>query len=121
METFLLDTHQLMLGSMVLNATLMVSFLGVTLSQRAAFNRLENALTDQGSSLAGSSVAGLLTSSIQENEADISIEVPELLSSVADSESTHDLMNQDEVSYSTPSIDSVSEAREVKPEIIVFF
>ena len=71
--------NQLMVGSMVLNATLMASFLGVSLSQRTALSRLEVALNEKNALLAGTSVAGLLTSSIHEIENATNLEVTELL------------------------------------------
>ena len=52
----------MVVGSMVLNAVVMASFFGVSLSQRSALNRLEVALNEKNSLLAGTSVAGLLTS-----------------------------------------------------------
>ena len=120
METFLLDTNQLMLGSMVLNATLMVSFLGVTLSQRSAFNRLEAALTAKSSALAASSVAGLLTPSINDYQNDIRIEMPEVLNSECESEPGHLQSNQYVSSASFCSFDSISKCEEVKTELVIF-
>ena len=85
MESFFLDVNQLILGSTVLNAALMASFIGVSLSQRSALNRLEVALNEKNALLAGTSVAGLLTSSIQEIEDATNLEVTELF----DTESDH--------------------------------
>ena len=79
MESFFLDTNQLIVGSMVLNATLMASVFGFSLSQRSALNRLEVALNEKNALLAGTSVAGLLTSSIHEIENATNLEVTELL------------------------------------------
>ena len=105
---------------MVLNVTLMVSFLGATLSQRSAFSRLEAALTDKSSALAGSSVAGLLTSSINDYQNDIRIEVPDLLNSERESETGHLQDNQCVVSSSVCSFDSISQCEEVESEVMIF-
>ena len=109
-----------MLGSIVLNATMMVSFLGVTLSQRSAFNRLEAALTDKSSALAGSSVAGLLTSTINDYQDEIRIEVPEFLSSESESETGYLQDNQHVVIDSLSSFDSISQNEKVYSEKMIF-
>ena len=109
-----------MLGSMVLNATLMVSFLGVTLSQRSAFNRLEAALTEKSSASVGPSVAGLLTSSINDYQNDIRIEVPEVLNSERESEPGHLENNQYVSGDSFCSLDSIPQCEEVKTELVIF-
>ena len=121
METFFLDINQLVVGSIVLNAAIMASFFGVSLSQRSALHRLEVALNEKNSLLAGTSVAGLLSSSMQEIEDAPNLEVTELLDTESDDDSPNieidrpvlsDSLDYDQV----PSGSSISES-----QIMIFY
>ena len=119
MEIFYLDMNQVVVGSMVLNAVVMASFFGVSLSQRSVLNRLEVALNEKNALLAGTSVAGMLTSSIQEIEDTTSLEVTELLDTEADDP------NPDiNMTVSTDALDSdrsVSVSTFDESQIMVFY
>ena len=121
METFFLDINQLVVGSIVLNAAIMASFFGVSLSQRSALHRLEVALNEKNSLLAGTSVAGLLSSSMQEIEDAPDLEVTELLDTESDDVFPNieidrpvlsDSLDYDQV----PSVSSISES-----QIMIFY
>tara|TARA_B100001173_G_C15685707_1_gene419808 strand:+ start:250 stop:615 length:366 start_codon:yes stop_codon:yes gene_type:complete len=121
METFFLDMNQLMVGSMVLNATLMASFLGVSLSQRTALSRLEVALNEKNALLAGTSVAGLLTSSIPEIEDGTNLEVTELLDTEPDHANADIEINKPVLGKSFHSDDFVSDSVLNESQIMTFY
>lgn len=121
METFFLDVNQLVVGSIVLNAALMVSFFGVSLSQRSALNRLEVALNEKNAVLAGTSVAGLLSSSMQEIEDAPNLEVTELLDTESDADYPHIEIDQP-VSSDTLDYDHVpSDSLISESQIMIFY
>ena len=121
METFFLDVNQLVVGSIVLNAALMVSFFGVSLSQRSALNRLEVALNEKNAVLAGTSVAGLLSSSMQEIEDAPNLEVTELLDTESDADYPHFEIDQP-VSSDTLDYDHVpSDSLISESQIMIFY
>ena len=119
METFFLDINQVVVGSMVLNAVVMASFFGVSLSQRSALNRLEVALNEKNAHLAGTSVAGLLTSSIQEIEDTTSLEVTELLDTEADDPNPDINMTVSTDAYDSDR--SASDSKFNESQIMVFY
>ena len=121
METFFLDVNQLVVGSIVLNAALTVSFFGVSLSQRSALNRLEVALNEKNAVLAGTSVAGLLSSSMQEIEDAPNLEVTELLDTESDADYPHIEIDQS-VSSDTLDYDHVpSDSLISDSQIMIFY
>ena len=121
MEPLFLDINQLVVGSIVLNAALMASFFGVSLSQRSALNRLEVALNGKNSFLTGTSVAGLLSSSMQEIEDAPNHEVTELLDTESDDDYPNIEIDQpvlsDSLDYDqVPSGSSISQS-----QIMIFY
>jgi|TARA_B100001142_G_scaffold324937_1_gene377617 hypothetical protein len=121
METFFLDINQLVVGSIVLNAAIMASFFGVSLSQRSALHRLEVALNEKNSLLAGTSVAGLLSSSMQEIEDAPNLEVTELLDTESDDHFPNIEIDRPDLSDSldydqVPSGSSITES-----QIMIFY
>ena len=121
METFFLDINQVVVGSLVFNAVVMASFFGVSLSQRSALNRLEVALNEKNALLAGTSVAGLLTSSIQQIEDTTSLEVTELLDTQDDDPNPDIDLNMTVSSDSFDSDSSVSNSAFDESQIMVFY
>ena len=121
MDTFVLDINQLVVGSMVLNAALMASFFGVSLSQRSALNRLEVALNEKNAAVAGTSVAGLLTSSMQEIEDAPNLEVTELLDIESDDNYPHIQLDQTVLNNSFDSDDVPSDPSISESQIMVFY
>ena len=121
MESFFLDINQLIVGSTVLNAILMVSFIGVSLSQRSALNRLEVALNEKNALLAGTSVAGLLTSSIQEIEDATNLEITELLDTKPDQSNSDNEINKTVLGESFHSDNLVSDSVFNESQIMVFY
>jgi hypothetical protein len=121
MESFFLDINQLIVGSTVLNATLMVSFIGVSLSQRSALNRLEVALNEKNALLAGTSVAGLLTSSIQEIEDATNLEVTELLDTEPDQSNPDNEINKTVLGESFHYDNLVSDSVFNESQIMIFY
>ena len=120
MESFFLDINQLIVGSTLLNATLMVSFIGVSLSQRSALNRLEVALNEKNALLAGTSVAGLLTSSIQEIDEVSNLEVTELLDTESDRSNPDNDIHKTVLSESFHPDNVVSDSVSNKSQIMIF-
>ena len=120
MESFFLDINQLIVGSTVLNATLMASFLGVSLSQRTALSRLEVALNEKNALLAGTSVAGLLTSSIPEIEDATNLEVTELLDTEPDQSTPDNEINKTVLGKSFHSDNLVSDSVINESQIMIF-
>ena len=121
METFYLDLNQVVVGSMVLNAVVMASFFGVSLSQRSALNRLEVALNEKNSLLAGTSVAGLLTSSIQEIEDATNLEITELLDTEPDQLNPDNEINKTVLGESFHSDNLVSDSVFNESQIMIFY
>jgi hypothetical protein len=121
MESFFLDINQLMVGSIVLNATLMASVFGFSLSQRSALNRLEVALNEKNVLLAGTSVAGLLTSSIQEIENANNLEVTELLDTDLGDSNPDIEINETVKSESFHADDFASDSVFNESQIMVFY
>ena len=121
MDTFVLDINQLVVGSMVLNAALMASFFGVSLSQRSALNRLEVALNEKNDLLPGTSVAGLLTTSIQEIDYATNLEVTELLDTEPDHANADIEINKPVLGKSFHSDDFVSDSVLNESQIMTFY
>ena len=121
METFVLDINQLMVGSMVLNTALMASFFGVSLSQRSALNRLEVALNEKNALLTGTSVAGLLTTSIQEIDDATNLEVTELLDTEPDHANPDNEINKTVLGESFHSDNLVSDSVFNESQMMIFY